>query len=359
MAEAAETAGVEVRPLAATDDEARDAFVRSHEHGSVFHRAAWRRAVVKAFGHAPRDLGAWRAGRLAGVLPLFACRRPLKAPVWVSTAYAVYGGPVADDAVAERALVDAAVAAARADGAAHLDLRCRHQLADDAGLVAQPLYATFRKASPAARDEVVQRMPRKARAEVRKAVERHGLQLLEGPEHLDALVRLFARNKKSLGTPALPRRWFETLLAEFGRDAVVHAVVRPSAPEGEGVLAASLSFVHGGELDYYYLGVTDAGNREYSASNYLAAALQEWCFDRGVGIFDFGRSRVDTGPYRFKEHQGFEAQPLPYRFALLKDKELPSFNPSNPRTEGLRRTWSKLPDWVTDAASGTLMRWLP
>lgn len=355
----AETGAAQIRPLSAADDAARDAYVRAHGHGSCFHLSAWRRAVVKSFGHAPRDLGAWRDGRLAGVLPLFACRRPLKPSVWVSTAYAVYGGPLADDARTERALVDAATAAARADGAAHLDLRCRHALADDSGLVPQPLYATFRKRTPGAREDVVQRMPRKARAEVRKAVERHGLVLLEGPEHLDSLVRLFARNKKALGSPSLPRRWFEALLAEYGRDAVLHAVARPGAPAGEGPLAASLSFVHGDELDYYYLGVTDAGNREWSASNFLAAALQEWCFDRGIGVFDFGRSRVETGPYRFKEHQGFEPEPLPYRFALLKSKELPSFNPSNPKTEGLRRTWTKLPDWVTDAASGMLMRWLP
>ena len=87
--------------------------------------------------------------------------------------------------------------------------------------------------------------------------------------------------------------------------------------------------------------------------------LQERCVAQGWSVFDFGRSRVDTGPYRFKVNQGFEPTPLPYRFALLKARELPSFNPSNPKTEGLRRTWTKLPDWVTDAASGVLMRWLP
>lgn len=346
---------LQVRVLTAADDAARDRYVAAHPEGTFFHLAGWRRAVVKIFGHTPHDLGVWRGGELAGMLPLFACKRPLRAPVWVSTAYAVYGGPLASDATGERALVDAAVAAARADGAAYLDLRTRHVLADDSGLVPQELYATFRKASPATLEEVQARMPRKARAEVRKAVERHGLVLLEGPEHLDALVRLFAHNKKTLGSPSLPRRWFQALMDEFGEQVVVHAVQRP---DGE-LLAASMSFVFRGELDYYYLGVTDAGNREYSASNFLAATLQERCVTQGLGVFDFGRSRVDTGPYRFKVNQGFEATPLPYRFALLKARELPSFNPSNPKTEGLRRTWTKLPNWVTDAASGVLMRWLP
>jgi FemAB-related protein (PEP-CTERM system-associated) len=346
---------LQVRVLTAADDAARDQYVEAHPEGTFFHLSGWRRAVVKVFGHTPHDLGVWRGDVLVGILPLFACKRPLQAPVWVSTAYAVYGGPLASDAVSERALVDAAVAAARAGGAAHVDLRTRFALADDTGLVPQNLYATFRKSSPATIEEVQARMPRKARAEVRKAVERHGLVLVEGPEHLDALVRLFAHNKKSLGSPSLPRRWFQALLEEYGERVVVHAVQRP---DGE-LLAASMSFVFHDELDYYYLGVTEAGNREYSASNYLAAVLQERCVAQGLSVFDFGRSRVDTGPYRFKVNQGFEPTPLPYRFALLKARELPSFNPSNPKTEGLRRTWTKLPDWVTDAASGVLMRWLP
>jgi len=344
-----------VRLLTTADDAARDRYVEHHPEGTFFHLAGWRRAVVKVFGHTPHDLGVWKKDQLVGVLPLFACKRPLQAPVWVSTAYAVYGGPLANDAASERALVDAAVTAARADGAAHVDLRLRHTLADDSGLVSQDLYATFRKESPATIEDVQARMPRKARAEVRKAVERHGLVLVEGPQHLPALVRLFAHNKKMLGTPSLPLRWFQTLMDEYGERVVVHAVQRP---DGE-LLAASMSFVFRGELDYYYLGVTDAGNREYSASNYLAAALQERCVAQGLGVFDFGRSRVDTGPYRFKVNQGFEPTPLPYRFALLTARALPSFHPSNPKTEGLRRTWTKLPNWVTDAASGVLMRWLP
>ncbi len=347
-----------IAPLEARHDAERDALVRSLPDGSFFHLAGWRRAVVKCFGHEPRDLGAWRDGRLVGVLPLFACRRPLKAPVWVSTAYAVYGGPCAVDPESEALLVRAATDAARAAGAARLELRRREPLADDAGLAAHPLYSTFRKAIPAAREEILARMPKKARAEARKGVERHGLELLEGAAHLDELVRLFAANKKSLGSPTLPRRWFEALLEELGADGGVriHAVRRK---EGGGTLAACMSFVFRDELDYYYLGATDEANRQWSVSNFLPCALQEWCFDQGLATFDFGRSRVDSGPHRFKEHQGFEAQPLAYRVALLKDRDLPSFHPGNAETERLRKLWTKLPDWATNAASGLVMRWLP
>ncbi len=354
-----EASGVlRVAPLDARHDAERDALVRSSKDGGFFHLAGWRRAVVKCFGHEPRDLGAWRGERLVGVLPLFACKRPFKPATWVSTAYAVYGGPCALDAEAEAALVRVAVEAARAAGAARLELRRRTPLQDDAGLARHELYATFRKEIPAAREEILARMPKKARAEARKGVERHGLELLEGAGHLEELVRLFAANKKSLGSPTLPRRWFEALLEELGADGGVriHAVRRK---EGGETLAACMSFVFRDEFDYYYLGATDAANRQWSVSNYLPCALQEWCFDQGLATFDFGRSRVDSGPHRFKEHQGFEPAPLAYRVALLKDKQLPSFHPGNAETERLRKLWTRLPDWATNAASGMVMRWLP
>ena len=55
----------------------------------------------------------------------------------------------------------------------------------------------------------------------------------------------------------------------------------------------------------------------------------------------------------------FEPRVLPYRYLLLKSRELPSFNPSNPRTAMLRRVWSAMPTSFARALSGPLMRYLP
>jgi hypothetical protein len=91
----------------------------------------------------------------------------------------------------------------------------------------------------------------------------------------------------------------------------------------------------------------------------VCTALQELGVERGLARFDLGRSRVDSGPYSFKKHQGFEPTPLAYRLLLVRSGSRPTFNPSNPRTQGLRNTWSKLPNWLTVRLSGPLSRYLP
>ncbi|MBK7643965.1 MAG: FemAB family PEP-CTERM system-associated protein [Planctomycetes bacterium] len=343
-----------VRASAAADDAARDRFVRTQPRGTFFHLAGWRRAVERAFGHEPLDLVAWRADELVGVLPLMRCERPLSGSHLVSMPYAVYGGPVASDAQAARALVEHAEQLARRERVGRMELRCAED--PDLGAPFQPssLYAAFVHPLPPTVPEVMARMPKRARAEVRKAADKHGLTLSEGRWYLGDLERLFLSSKQSLGSPGLPRRWFEALAEEFGRDVLVHCVHKQ-----ERVLAATMSFVFRDTLLFYYIGTTPDANREYSATNFLSTRLQELGVERGLAWFDLGRSRVDSGPYQFKQHQGFEPRALPYRYLLVKSRALPSFNPSNPRTEKLRRMWAGLPPWMARSLSGSLMRYLP
>lgn len=339
----------------AREDGARDAFLRSQPSASIFHTAGWRRAVKRVFGHAPRDLVAKQGGEIVGVLPLALCRTPRFGRHLVSTPYGVYGGPIGTTREVERALVAVAVREARELRVGRLELRCRDDLGLE-GLVASDLYAAFVQDVPKDPAEIWSRMPKRARAEVRKTVEKNQLALSEGRFYVDDLTRLFARSKKLLGSPSFPRAWFQTLCEELGDGALVHVVrARGDAQP----IAATMSFVFNGKLDFYYIGVTDDANRTFNATNWLVVRLQELCCARGIARFDLGRSRVDSGPYQFKKNQGFEPATLAYRYALVRSKELPSFNPSNPKTEKLRETWSKLPDWTTDVLSPRLMRFLP
>jgi FemAB-related protein (PEP-CTERM system-associated) len=350
---AAAAADWTVRPLARADDAARDALVRAAPAGTFFHLAGWERAVERVFGHAPRTLGAFRGTELSGVLPLMSCRTPRFTTNLVSMPYAVYGGPASVAPGADAALVAAAARLAREERVGRLELRC----VDDPGtpgFTGTDLYAAFVQDLPADPEEIWTRMPKRARAEVRKTIERHALVVSEGPWYADDLCQLFHNSKKKLGSPALPRAWYRALLEELAPHVWVH-VARASARP----LAATMSFVHGSKLDFYYIGVTDEANREYNATNFLVVRLQELCVRRGITRFDLGRSRVGSGPYQFKKNQGFEPRALDYRTLLVRDRALPDFNPSNPRTQGLRDRWSSLPDWLTRALSPRLMRYLP
>jgi len=345
---------IEVRAAANERDSERDRFVLAHRAGTIFHLSGWRRAVERAHGHASRDLLAWRGETLAGVLPLMRCAGlPFSAPDLVSVPYGVYGGPIGDAPDVARALVGAALDLGRSEQAGRVELRC----VEDPGVVGlepSALYATFVRDLPAGAALVMKRMPKRARAEVRKAIEAHGLELAEGPRFLGDLACLFEESKRRLGSPGLPRAWFEALAGELGERAVCHAAVR-----GGETVAATMSFVFRETLVFYYIGTSAAANREFNATNFLTTKLQEWGVARGLTRFDLSRSRVGSGSFSFKEHQGFTPTPLAYRYALLGKSGLPKLTPSNPKTQILRSTWARMPGWLTRPLSGRLSRYLP
>lgn len=344
---------VEVRPGGAEHDAARDALVRSLEHGTFFHLSGWRRVIARVFGHRPADLLAFRGDELCGVLPLMRCRGPLGGTKLISMPYAVYGGPAGTDPDVERALIRAACERADAERVRRLELRSI-EAPPDCELPRSELYATFLAQLPEDPDDVLGGMPKKARAEARKARTKHGLELVEGRWYLDDLYRLFHRNKRELGSPGLPLALFRGLLDEFGDDVRLHLVHRDREP-----LMAVMSFCFRERLLAYYAGTAEGADRAFSASNFMYMALREWAAAQGFRVFDFGRSRKDAGAFGFKKRQGFEPTDLDYRYHLVRDTDLPSFTPSNPRTKVLRDTWGKLPAWMTQRLSDRLARYLP
>ena len=350
---------LEIRLGAAAEAEAHDAVVRSHPEGSFFHLSAWQRVVQDIFGHRPRGLHAWRGDELVGVLPLMQCPSLSGRRNLISMPYAVYGGPVGTDPEVEAELVRAADRLGHDLGVRRVELRTRRAptFEGEPGtpkMVPGSLYVTFERELPSTVEGVLAGMPKKARAEARKARKQHELQLAHGVWFVDDLYRLFLRNKRQLGSPGMPPSLFYKMVAEFGTDCEVHLVRR-----GKEALAAVMTFAYGDTLMAYYSGTAEGADRAFSASNFMYMALQEWAVERGFRYFDFGRSRRDSGAMAFKRRQGFEPVDLEYRYLLVRSKELPSFTPSNPKTAFLRETWSKLPPWLVQRLSASLARYLP
>ena len=339
-----------VRFARAIDEAEIDRLVRAHPEGSIFQRPAWGRAVKRAFGHGPRDLDALRGERVVGALSLMLCRGLTGTRHLISTPYGVYGGPIAENTDVAGALAARACALAEEERVGRLELRCYGDPGLDQ-LTPSEMYVTFVKDLPADPGEVVTSMRKEERRLVRRARDKHLLELCEGGWFVTDLARLFTGSKQRLGSPGLPLRWFRLLLEELGPDVVIHLARRDRE-----VLAASMSFLDGDSMRMYYIGTTPEANRAYSTTSFMIAGLQEWAIERGFKRFDLGRSRRDAGTVKFKRNQGFEAEPLHYRYALVRSPDLPSFNPSNPRTELLRKAWARLPEWLCKRASGFLAR---
>ncbi len=345
-------AGLTVRPAVPEDARAMDEFVLSAEHGTFFHLTGWTRAIVEQFRHRDRSLIALRGEEVVGVLPLTECAGLLGGRAFISNAYAVYGGPAAVDREAELALVRAAEDLAVAEQVGRLELRCQRDL--DVGFERLDLHATFIRDLPDEPEEVLKRMPKKARADARKARKQHGLSIREGRWYVADLVRLFHENKRSLGSPALPATFFARLLSTFPDHSTVHLV-----KQGDEPVMAVMSFIFRDQVLAYYSGSAANADRRFKASAFTYMALQGWSVEAGYRVFDFGRSRKGSGAFSFKARQGFEAADLYYQIRRVTDRGLPSLNPSNPKTLILQRTWRSLPSGVTQRLSVPASRYLP
>ncbi|MCZ8234215.1 MAG: FemAB family PEP-CTERM system-associated protein [Inhella sp.] len=344
-------APVTVRPLpslAGATARAWDDYVVRHPQGTFFHQAGWARAVSRVWGHRCELLAAWQGGRLVGVLPLGEIDSLLFGHAVTSLPFAVYGGVLADGDDAAHALVAAAEAWTRARGASHLELRHLHGM-QRPDWAQQDLYVTFRKPLLDDDEANLLAIPRKQRAMVRKGVG-HGLRA-DVDADAGRFFDLFADNVHRHGTPAMPQRWFQALLEEFGSQAEVLTVV---APDGTPV-SSVLSFYFRDEVLPYYAGDATAA-RDLAANDFKYWALMQRALRRGARVFDYGRSKQGTGPYAFKKNWGFSPTPLAYEFRLYEGQALPQHNPNNPKYQRVIETWRRLPRAVVNRLGPLIVR---
>jgi FemAB-related protein (PEP-CTERM system-associated) len=324
-----------VRPARDSDAAAWDAFVLGLPEATFFHRYGWKRVIARAFGHRTHFLLAERDGRIEGVLPLAEMKSRLFGHSLVSTPFCVYGGIAAAGDEARAALDAHAQALAAELGVGHLEYRDRDVPAH-ADWPGTELYVTFRKTLDANVEKNMLAIPRKQRAMVRKGIQR-GL-MAETEPGVDGFFAVYADNVRRHGTPALPKRFFALLREEFGDDCEVLLV---RSPEGR-VVSGVLSFRFRDEILPYYAGDAPEA-RALAANDFKYWEVMRRAVERGARVFDYGRSKVGTGPYDFKRNWGFEPQPLQYRYHLVRAARVPENNPNNPKYRLFIQAWRRLP----------------
>ena len=311
-----------------------DAFVTNCAQATFFHRAGWQRVIEQVFKHRTYFLYAERNGRIEAVLALAHVKSVLFGNALVSLPFTVYGGVAADNGESAAALEAEAQSIAGALRVDHLELR--NTVVRHPDWPTQDLYVTFRKELFPEAEANMLAIPRKQRAMVRKGI-KNGL-VSEIDRDVDRFFELFAGNVHRHGTPALPKRYFAALLREFGEHCEVLTVT-----DGNGrALSSVLSFYFRDEVLPYYAGDDEAA-RATAANDFKYWELMRRACERGVKVFDYGRSKRGTGSYAFKKNWGFEPTALAYEYVLYRGERVPEHNPLNPKYRLFIKLWQRLP----------------
>lgn len=338
---------VRVARLDASSAREWDAYVLEADDATFFHRAGWKNVLEQAFGHRTHFLYAERDGRVTGVLPMAEVRSLLFGHSLSSLPFCVYGGIAADDPESAVALRDEACRLAETLGVGALELR--NQSPSEAQWPVKELYFTFRKAIDEDDDVNLKAIPNRQRAMVRKGI-KEGL-LSEWDDGVERLYRVYSESVRNLGTPVFSSKYFRILQREFADDCSVLMITHDGAD-----VAGVMNFYFRDEVLPYYGGSTSASRTLRGVNHFMYWELMRYSAERGCRVFDFGRSKADTGPFSFKKNFGFEPQPLPYEYYLVKSDSVPDVNPSNPKYKMLIDTWSKLPLPVANFVGPLLAR---
>lgn len=312
------------------------------------HRHEWLGVIRDTFGH---QTFAWAArepsGALAGVLPLVRVRTPLFGHYLVSMPFLNAGGPLGS-AEAVKALVLEASRQAAAERPRLLELRSRAELPI-------ALRVSHRKITvvldlPASSTEMWSRLPSKLRSQVRRP-QKEGVEVRFGSEVIGDFYRVFATHMRDLGTPVLPKRFFEVVRERLGDDAWFGCGYLAGEP-----VACGAGFRFRDSFELTWASSLRRFNR-LAPNMLLYWAFLERAVEQGAREFDFGRCTPGGGTHRFKRQWGGRDVQL-WWYQDGRGAATPA--PDQGGVMSLAtRVWSRLPVRITTALGPWIVRGIP
>jgi FemAB-related protein (PEP-CTERM system-associated) len=278
-----------------------DEFVRDCPGASIYLRSRWSLLARDVFRHRVFFIEARGTQGLEGVLPIVQ-QRSLFGNFATSMPFFNYGGALAREEPTAIALMGRARDLARELGCSYLELRDVKPRAPDWEVRTDK--ASMILELPASQEALGRKLGSKLRSQIKRAdrevvAVRHG-----GAELLDAFYDVFCRNMRDLGTPVYPKKFFAAILERFGAETQLLVIERAAIPVAAGFLVFD---ERRAEIPW---AACRADAKPLGMNMKLYWEALSLSISRGSTSFDFGRSTVDSGTYRFKKQWGAEPLPL-------------------------------------------------
>jgi FemAB-related protein (PEP-CTERM system-associated) len=341
-----------IRRLSDGDEAAWDAFLDTREEATLYHRARWRRLIRALFGHEGWYLYAsGESGEILGVLPLIRLRSRLFGDYLVSMPYVNYGGAIGVSQDIEHALMHAACEQAKQAGVRHIEFRDIQPRSGEWGVRTDKVVMEL--VLPSTPEALWDGFTPKLRAQIRRPQRERTEVFRGGMELLPDFYRVFARNMRDLGTPVYAYTFFSAILKDFPAAARIVLVRHQQRP-----VAAAFLLGDGERLEIPWA----SSLREYNqmgVNMLLYWEVLRGAIEGGYRVFDFGRSSLDSGTYRFKKQWGAQPRQLYWHYWLADGQAMPQLTPSSPKYQMAIRMWKRLPVFVANRLGPYIVKNLP
>lgn len=194
----------------------------------------------------------------------------------------------------------------------------------------------------------------KVRAQVNKANEFRPTVVFGGCELLNDFYHVLSTNMRDLGTPLYERGWFKSLIDALPEQIHICVVYIADRPVATGFLIKNDSVM---EIPW---ASTLRKVNHMNINMWMYDQILAYAVQRGCKWFDFGRSTVNEGTYRFKKQWGSKAIQHHW-YTLGKDESNADggLNPDNPKFKLAIAVWQRLPVWVTRMIGPFVAKQLP
>ena len=333
---------ITIKPADESDQKQWDAYVLNHPSATPYHLYAWKKAIETAYGHQSTYYIAKKNSTIIGALPLVHLRLAPFINQLVSLPFCDVGNCLADDDVIQDSLLKQAVQLKHNSRVATLHLR---------GDLLPTAFAEhdFKKNNtgkvrlildlPETADKLFNSFKSKLRSQVRKA-EKNGVQFRWGSlSDIDAAYHVFAKNMHELGSPVHSKSFLHAVLSRYADRAKLGIAEFEGTIIGMGIILLadkSVSIPWASTLREY--------NR-LGPNMLLYWSFLKFSTENGYQTFDFGRSSIGEGTYKFKQQWGAKPVPLIWydAYAMQEKKEKHPQQKGWGNRECLAAVWRKLP----------------
>lgn len=326
-------------------------YMSANSASTPAHLLEWRSVISDTFPYESVYLIATRSGSVCGVLPAFFIRSALLGRHLISMPYLNSGGICADDKQAALALINAAQNIVRENRARHLEMRCLYPPLQ--GVLAREHKVRLVMDLPESPDDLWNSFRSEIRNRV-KCAQKSGLTVEFGCSCVDDFYSVFSSNMRDLGVPVHPKIFFEAVLSAFPNSSEL-AIVK----SGNEVIGGAILIYFRDTLEVPWIS-SSRSHFKLCPNNILYWEIMRRGCERGVKLFDFGRSTAGSGPAVFKMRWGARTEQLYWQYILADNGELPSdVSSSSPKFRVASAVWSRLPIKITNYLGPKLITHLP
>lgn len=321
------------------------------KHGTIYHMTCWASIIKKVFSHDTYYFYALDdKDNVCGLLPVVHLSSMLFGKFLVSMPYFNYGGVVADNTKIRALLIDSAIEIATELNADHIEFRGTERIDD---LPVREDKVNMILELPDNLDLLGVQIGSKKRSQVRRPLRDGVISVCGGPELLDRFYDVFSENMRDLGTPVYPKIFFKEILDHFPDSTQIVILQKDTK-------SISAAFLIGFKdtLEIPWASTLRKYN-SFSPNMLLYWEVLTYAINNKYKIFDFGRSSIDSGTYRFKKQWGAKPLQLYWHYWVKEGGAIPQLNPNNPKYKLMIDIWKRMPLWATNLVGPKIVKNLP